>query len=146
MYGKGKRCSLINRTLNQLEQHNLSRIVIVTGYEGQNFENILKVCISKHRLSLLTTRFMTAPTIFTPFPGKDYLLKEDTLLLESDIIFEDSVLNSLTDDPRDSLALAAKYESWMDGTCLVLSDQDDIEAMIPGKSSVFPIPNIITRP
>ena len=26
---------LINRTLNQLEQHNLSRIVIVTGYEGQ---------------------------------------------------------------------------------------------------------------
>ena len=26
---------LINRTLNQLEQRNLSRIVIVTGYEGQ---------------------------------------------------------------------------------------------------------------
>ena len=25
----------------------------------------------------------------------------------------------------------------MDGTCLVLSDQDDIEAMIPGKNSVF---------
>ncbi len=66
---------LINRTLNQLEQHNLSRIVIVTGYEGQNFENILKVCISKHRLSLLTTRSMTAPTIFTPFPGKRLFIK-----------------------------------------------------------------------
>ena len=33
--------------------------------------------------------------------------------------------------------LAAKYESWMDGTCLVLSDQDDIEAMIPGKKFRF---------
>ena len=52
---------LINRTLNQLEQHNLSRM------KAKNFENILKVCISKHRLSLLTTRSMTAPTIFTPF-------------------------------------------------------------------------------
>ena len=75
--------------------------------------------------------------IYSLFLAKDYLLKEDTLLLESDIIFEDSVLNSLTDDPRDSLALAAKYESWMDGTCLVLSDQDDIEAMIPGKKFRF---------
>lgn len=29
---------LINRTLSQLEQHDLSRIVIVTGYEGQKLQ------------------------------------------------------------------------------------------------------------
>ena len=50
---------LINRTLSQLEQHDLSRIVIVTGYEGQK--------LREHLLSLSTIRSMTALTISTPF-------------------------------------------------------------------------------
>ena len=118
---------LINRTLNQLEQHNLSRIVIVTGYEGQKLrEHIEGLHIKTPVVFIDNPVYDRTNNIYSLFLAKDYLLKEDTLLLESDIIFEDSVLNSLTDDPRDSLALAAKYESWMDGTCLVLSDQDDI--------------------
>ena len=129
---------LINRTLNQLEQHNLSRIVIVTGYEGQKLrEHIEGLHIKTPVVFIDNPVYDRTNNIYSLFLAKDYLLKEDTLLLESDIIFEDSVLNSLTDDPRDSLALAAKYESWMDGTCLVLSDQDDIEAMIPGKKFRF---------
>ena len=64
----------------------------------------------------------------------EWLCKEDTILFESDIIFEDSVLDALLDDPRDTLALVDKYESWMDGTCLKLDDQDSIVAFVPGKS------------
>ncbi|MBO4317696.1 MAG: aminotransferase class I/II-fold pyridoxal phosphate-dependent enzyme, partial [Mailhella sp.] len=69
--------------------------------------------------------------------AKDYLLKEDTILLESDLIFEDSALDCLIADPRDTLALVDKYESWMDGTCVKLSDQDDIEAFVPGSKFRF---------
>ena len=43
--------------------------------------------------------------------------QEDTLLFESDLIFEDSVIDLLLEDSRDTLALVDKYESWMDGTC-----------------------------
>ena len=105
---------LINRTLSQLEQHDLSRIVIVTGYEGQKLrEHIESLHIKTPVVFIDNPVYDRTNNIYSLFLAKDYLLKEDTLLLESDIIFEDSVLNSLTDDPRDSLALAAKYESWM---------------------------------
>lgn len=46
------------------------------------------------------------------------------------------------DDPRETLALVDKYESWMDGTCVKLGEDDSIEAFVPGKKFVFEdIPN-----
>lgn len=66
--------------------------------------------------------------------AKDYLIEDDTLLFESDLIFEDSVLDALVTDTRDTLALVDKYESWMDGTCVKLDCDDNIDAFIPGKS------------
>ena len=87
MYGKGKRCSLINRTLNQLEQHNLSRIVIVTGYEGQKLrEHIEGLHIKTPVVFIDNPVYDRTNNIYSLFLAKDYLLKEDTLLLESDII------------------------------------------------------------
>ena len=65
--------------------------------------------------------------------AKKCLCQDDTLLFESDLIFEDSVLDELISDPRDTLALVDKYESWMDGTCVKLADDDSIEAFVPGK-------------
>ena len=69
--------------------------------------------------------------------AKDWLLKDDTLLFESDLIFEDSVLDALVSDPRDTLALVDKYESWMDGTCVKIGPDDSIEAFVPGKKFRF---------
>ena len=87
---------LINRTLSQLEQHDLSRIVIVTGYEGQKLrEHIESLHIKTPVVFIDNPVYDRTNNIYSLFLAKDYLLKEDTLLLESDIIFEDSVLNSL---------------------------------------------------
>ena len=64
--------------------------------------------------------------IYSLFLARDYLCQADTLLLESDLIFEDTVLNEIINDPRDSLALVDKYESWMDGTVVRLRSDDSI--------------------
>ncbi len=129
---------LINRTLAQLEQHNLSRIVIVTGYEGAKLkEHINGLCLKTPVVFIDNPVYDKTNNIYSLALAKEYLLMEDTLLLESDIIFEDSVLSCLTEDPRDSLALVAKYESWMDGTCVRLSKDDHIEAVIPGNRFHF---------
>ena len=69
--------------------------------------------------------------------AKDLLCQEDTLLFESDLIFEDAVLKALVEDPRDTLALVDKYESWMDGTCVKLAEDDSIKAFVPGKQFQF---------
>lgn len=122
---------LINRVLKQLEKHALSQIVVVVGYESQKLiSHIRSLPLKTPVVFVENPIYDKTNNIYSLSLAKDYLVKEDTLLLESDIIFEDSVLDCLLEDPREDLALVAKYESWMDGTCLKLSEQDEIVDMI----------------
>lgn len=129
---------LINRTLRQLDSLDLSRIIIVTGYEGQKLRDHIATLDVKTPVCFIDNPiYDKTNNIYSLALASEYLVAEDTLLLESDIIFEDSVLRRLVEDERESLALVAKYESWMDGTCVKLSEHDDIEAMIPGSKFSF---------
>jgi len=130
--------TLIDRMLHQLDRHNLSRIIIVIGYEGLKLVNYIKtLCIQTPIEYVDNPVYYKTNNIYSLALARDWLCKEDTLLFESDIIFEDAVLDELIADPRDTLALVDKYESWMDGTCVKLSDDDSIESFIPGKRFKF---------
>lgn len=130
--------TLIDRMLHQIEKHHLSRIVIVVGYEGQKLiDYIATLDIQTPIVYVNNPIYNKTNNIYSLALAKDWLCKEDTLLFESDLIFEDSVIDALLNDPRETLALVDKYESWMDGTCVELSDDDDIEAFVPGKKFKF---------
>ena len=114
--------TLISRMLGQLDKKNLSRIIIVTGYEGKKLiDYISTLKINTKIIYINNPVYYKTNNIYSLALAGDWLCEEDTLLLESDLIFEDSVLDSLLDDPRETLALVDKYESWMDGTCVKLS-------------------------
>jgi histidinol-phosphate/aromatic aminotransferase/cobyric acid decarboxylase-like protein/choline kinase len=66
--------------------------------------------------------------------AKDNLQLDDTLLIESDLIFEDSLFNMLVEHPFPNLALVDKYETWMDGTMLQLDTENNIINFIPKKA------------
>ena len=130
--------TLIERMLQQLDGYNLSRIVIVIGYQGEKLKDFIKqLSISTAITYIENSIYDKTNNIYSLALAKNWLVEDDTLLLESDLIFEDSVLNMLIDDARPSLALVDKYESWMDGTCLKLSEDDSIERFIPGSQFVF---------
>lgn len=57
--------------------------------------------------------------------------------MESDLIFDESVIDALLQDERETLALVDKFESWMDGTCMVLDEEDCICDFISGKYLKF---------
>lgn len=126
---------MIDRVLRQLDAHRLSRIILVVGYEGEKLKAHVR------SLPIFTpVDFVDNPiydktnNIYSLALAKRQLCAEDTLLLESDLIFEDSVLDLLLDDPRPNLALVDKYESWMDGTCVLLDENDGIDSFVPKKS------------
>ena len=126
--------TLIDRMLHQIDKHDLSGIVIVVGYEGQKLIDYISTLDIRTPITFVNNPiYDKTNNIYSLALAKEWLLKEDTLLFESDIIFEDSVLDELISDPRETLALVDKYESWMDGTCVKLSDEDEIEAFVPGK-------------
>ena len=126
--------TLIDRMLHQIEKQHLSRIIIVVGYEGQKLiDYIGTLDIRTPILYINNPIYDKTNNIYSLALAKDWLCKEDTLLFESDLIFEDSVLEALVGDSRETLALVDKYESWMDGTCVKLAEDDSIEAFVPGK-------------
>lgn len=130
--------TLIERMLRQLEKKKLKRIVIVTGYEGEKLRNYIdSLNISQEIIYVNNDVFDKTNNIYSLSLASNYLIEDDTLLFESDIIFEEKVLDDLIDDPRDTLALVDRYQSWMDGTCLRLDDRDRITDFISGKNFDF---------
>ncbi len=130
--------SLIERMLHQIEKHNVSRIIVVVGYEGQKLiEYIDKLALSTPIMYINNPIYDKTNNIYSLSLASEWLLKEDTLLFESDLIFEDSVLDVIISDIRPTLALVDKYESWMDGTCVKLTEDDLIDSFIPGKNLSF---------
>ncbi len=135
--------TLIERALRQLDKLELNRIVIVVGYEGKKLiDYIGTLDIVTDVVFVENPIYDKTNNIYSLSLAKDWLIKDDTILLESDLIFEDSVLTELIQDPRETLALVDKYESWMDGTCIKIGENDSIDEFIPGKKFVFSdIPN-----
>ena len=130
--------TLIERLLGQLEKQELSRIVIVVGYEGKKLMDYIATLDVKTPIVYVENNiYNKTNNIYSLALAKDYLCEEDTLLFESDLIFEDAVIDAIVSDPRPSLALVDKYESWMDGTCVTLNEQDEIKAFVPGKHFDF---------
>lgn len=128
--------TLIERLLQQLDNIKackLERIVIVTGYEGQKLRDYIATRNVKTPVEYVDNPiYATTNNIYSLWLAKDYLLKDDTLLFESDLIFDASVVEKLLNNPYPSLALVSKYESWMDGTVVKLGENCEIDKFIPG--------------
>ena len=130
--------TLIDRMLHQIERLHLSRIVIVVGYEGQKLIDYIGTLDIRTPIEYINNPvYDKTNNIYSLALAKNWLCSDDTLLFESDLIFEDAVLETLVNDPRETLALVDKYESWMDGTCVKLTPDDDIEAFVPGEKFKF---------
>ena len=127
---------LIDRVLGQLSQLGLSRVVIVVGYKGQNLIDYIG-----HRYDdCLKIEYVNNPVydktnnIYSLSLAKDKLQEDDTLLIESDLIFDDSLFRMILDNPYPNLALVDKYETWMDGTMVRIDEDNNIVNFIPKKA------------
>lgn len=130
--------ALIERALRILDKKGLSRIVIVVGFKGKELvEYIEQLNIITPLVFVYNDVYEKTNNIYSLLLAKDFLIQEDTLLLESDLIFEESVVDILLSDARETLALVDKFASWMDGTCMELDDDDTIRDFIPGKYLKF---------
>lgn len=127
---------LIDRMLMQLATHDILRVIIVVGYKkdeliqhiGNRYDDLFKIEYVHNDIYDKTNN------IYSLALAKNFMLEEDTLLLESDLIFDDKVLDLIINNPLPNLALVAKYETWMDGTMVRISEDNDILNFIPKKS------------
>ena len=129
----------IDRMITQLSKFNLNRLVIVVGYEGKKlidyighrYDDILKIEYINNPIYDRTNN------IYSLALAKEELCKDDTILLESDLIFEDRMLELLINHRDPDLALVAKYETWMDGTMVCVDNDRNITNFVPKEAFCY---------
>lgn len=127
--------SLIDRTLTQLSQLDLTRVVIVIGYKGDNLRQYIGNEYKGLKIEYIENPvYDKTNNIYSLSLAKKELQEDDTLLVESDLIFDDSLFPMIVDNPYPNLALVAKYETWMDGTMVRLDDENNIVNFVPKKA------------
>jgi histidinol-phosphate/aromatic aminotransferase/cobyric acid decarboxylase-like protein/choline kinase len=127
--------TLIDRVLFQLSKFEFSRVVIVIGYKGQKLKEYINSNDYGVKIEYVENKiYDKTNNIYSLALAKKQLQEDDTILIESDLIFEESLLSLLINNPFPNLALVAKYESWMDGTMACLDDENFITGLISKKN------------
>lgn len=123
---------LIDRMLCQLSRLGLSRIVIVIGYEGQKLKSYLTKNYPSYPIEFVENSvYDKTNNIYSLWLARGFMAEEDTLLLESDLIYENAILEAAVGSTDDNVALVSKYETWMDGTMVRIDDDRNIVNFIP---------------
>ena len=118
---------LIDRVFKQLATLPISRVVMVIGYEGEKLRNYLGDEKEGLRIDYVENSvYNKTNNIYSLWLAKEQLQEDDTLLIESDLIFDDQMLPLICNHPEPNLALVAKYEPWMDGTMVLIDDDRNI--------------------
>ena len=129
---------LIDRTIDALKIAGINRFVIVIGYKGENLKNYI---LENHKgemdfVFIENKDYAKTNNIYSFYLARKELVKDDTILLESDVIFEKDLIKKMVEYKLPDIAAVAKYESWMDGTCVTVDDDHNILSFVEKKDMV----------
>ena len=123
---------LIDRAIASLKEAGITRFIIVIGYKGDNLKQYI---LDNHKgemdfVFINNDIYSTTNNIYSFYLAKEELEKDDTILLESDVIFEKDLIKKVVEYQEKDVAVVAKYESWMDGTCVTVDEDHNILSFI----------------
>lgn len=123
--------TLIARALDALDAAGVEEVAIVIGHAGEHLRDFVGRSHGRMRISYIENPvFDRTNNIYSLWLAREFLARADTLLLESDLVFEPRLIRDLLADPRPDLAVVAKFESWMDGTVTLLDADDSIAGLV----------------
>jgi histidinol-phosphate/aromatic aminotransferase/cobyric acid decarboxylase-like protein/choline kinase len=126
--------TLIERALDALDGEGIRRCVIVVGYQKENLMKFIGIRYKNIDIEYIANDvYRKTNNIYSLYLARDRLTLDDTILLESDLIFEERIIKDLLRNPEPTLAVVAPYESWMDGTVVQISKTGAVSSFIPRK-------------
>jgi histidinol-phosphate/aromatic aminotransferase/cobyric acid decarboxylase-like protein/GTP:adenosylcobinamide-phosphate guanylyltransferase len=119
--------TLIMQALEKLNNAGIKKLILVVGYKKDNLIAHVGNKYKDIEIEYVENPiYNTTNNIYSLYLAKDKLMEDDTILLESDLLFEESILKELLEDGRKNLAVVDQYQIWMDGTSVRLDDDDNI--------------------
>lgn len=119
--------TLLERTVDALIYAGVKKLVMIIGYEAETLRSFIAEKNFDIQIEYVYNYdYSTTNNIYSLYLAKDYLKKDDTILIESDLIYEKEIIADLLKAPNPNLAVVAKYEQWMDGTVVTLDKHNSI--------------------
>ncbi len=127
--------TLIEYCIEALLEVNITNLVMVIGYKGDVLQDFLKDKYPSMSITWIENPvYNKTNNIYSLYLAASALEQDDTILLESDLIFDSSILSELLENKEKNLAVVSPFESWMDGTVTLLDKNNNITGML-GKSN-----------
>lgn len=98
---------LIERTISILERYGIEKIVIVAGFKKQAFYEVPSVKNSEHIILVENDRYEYTGSMASLALTKEYI-NDDFLLVEDDILIEDSAIKKILVHPERDTVLVTK--------------------------------------
>ncbi len=124
--------TIIERIINGLQANGITDIVIVTGYRADELKQYLLSRYSQVNFTFVNNpRYKETNNIYSlALAFNEIEINDDILLIESDLIYENKVIDKIINSPYPNAALLDKYRSGMDGTVVSVAN-DIITSVIP---------------
>ena len=112
--------TLIERTLKSVEHLNITRIIMITGHKSEVLKaHIASLNLSKPVIFIHNENYASSNNIVSVAMAECYLSEMDTVLVESDLIFDPLLIENLIAE-RQTKVVLAPFEPHMDGTVVTI--------------------------
>ncbi len=128
--------TLIEYAIEALVKNNIKKMIIVVGYKSEVLIDFIHSKFNKENLNGMEIEFIEnkvydkTNNIYSLYMAKDAFCQDDTILLESDLIFKPEIITKLIKSSDPNLAVVSHFESWMDGTCTLLDEDNNITGIL----------------
>jgi len=128
--------TLIEYAIEALVKNDIKKMVIVVGYKSDVLIDFIHSKFNKENLNGMEIEFIEnkvydkTNNIYSLYMARDSLCSDDTILLESDLIFKPEIITKLIQSTNPNLAVVSHFESWMDGTCTLLDESNNITGIL----------------
>ncbi|WP_230931809.1 2-aminoethylphosphonate aminotransferase [Priestia sp. TSO9] len=125
--------SIIEHSISKLIEAGVKTIFIGTGYMKEEYE---KLMVRYPQIKCVyNSRYATTGSLFTLYQFKNYI-KEDFLLLESDVIYEKNALETLVNHSRSDVILASKLNGAGDEVYIEADENNNLKNMSKQKEEL----------
>lgn len=126
--------TLLERNVDAIKKAGIKRLIIVVGYEAEKLIKFIEKNITDIDVKFVHNQdYASTNNIYSLYLARNLLAKDDTILLESDLIYEPQIVSNMVKCPDKNLVAVAKYKHWMDGTVTLLNENNEIVDFIEKK-------------
>ena len=130
--------TIIERGLRILDTEGLSRIIVVTGYKSEGLmAHVDSLGLSTPVVYVHNTEYENTSNLYSLSLAEEYLKEDDTIVIESDIVYERAVVERMLDSDEECLTFVSKPKPWMDGSIVTLDKDGYINDFIGADNFAF---------